>query len=328
MTALHLLLLWSLTGAGLPAPAVAPATEVVSVALLAPAGPPRAPGAAAPSGTPATKPRAGPAARPAAPTAASVTDPETAATDTPQPDAVSPGADASGPAAQTAALPGQPAEQPAGTPARPVQAPVPIRLGYELAGQVKGLRYSADAVLDWRQDGRNYQAQMEVRAFLIGSRSQTSTGQLGPGGLQPERFVDRARRERITEFDQDAGLVRTEAGDHGLAMPGGTQDRLSVFIQLAIELSTLPQPPGPGDSWTLPVAASREIERWTFDWRGTEELELPSGRLLTWHLERQPLQAGETRVEIWLAPELGFMPARLRLQQENGDSMDQRLLRR
>ena len=257
-----------------------------------------------------------------------MTDPETAATDTQQPDAVSPGADASGPAAQPAALPGQPAEQPAGTPARPAQAPVPIRLGYELAGQVKGLRYSADAVLDWRQDGRNYQAQMEVRAFLIGSRNQTSTGQLGPRGLQPERFVDRARRERITEFDQDAGLVRTEAGDHGLAMPGGTQDRLSVFIQLAIELSALPQPPGPGDSWTLPVAASREIERWTFDWRGTEELELPSGRLLTWHLERQPLQAGETRVEIWLAPELGFMPARLRLQQENGDSMDQRLLRR
>ena len=169
---------------------------------------------------------------------------------------------------------------------------------------------------------------MEVRAFPDRFAQPDQHGPAGAWGLQPERFVDRARRERITEFDQDAGLVRTEAGDHGLAMPGGTQDRLSVFIQLAIELSTLPQPPGPGDSWTLPVAASREIERWTFDWRGTEELELPSGRLLTWRIGTPAAASRRDPVEIWLAPELGFMPARLRLQQENGDSMDQRLLRR
>ena len=213
-------------------------------------------------------------------------------------------------------------------PARPVPAPASIRLGYELTGQIRGLRYSADAVLDWRQDGRDYQAQMDVSAFLIGSRSQTSTGRISARGLQPGRFVDRSRRDRITEFDHEGGLVRTPASDHGLAMPDGIQDRLSVFVQIAIELSALSQPPGPGDRWTLPVAASREIERWTFDWQGVEVLELPAGRLLTWHLARQPLSAGETRIDIWLAPELGLMPARLRLLQENGDSMDQRLLRR
>lgn len=205
---------------------------------------------------------------------------------------------------------------------------MPMRLAYELTGQGRGLHYGAEAVLDWRQDGHSYQAMMEVSAFLLGSRSQTSSGRIGTEGLLPERFVDRARRERITSFDQPAGQWLNEAGDSAATMPAGTQDRLSVFIQLAIQLSGLRHQPTQGDRWTLPVAASRAIENWTFDWRGIEELALPAGRILTWHLERQPLHSGETRLEIWLAPELDFMPARLRLQQENGDGMDQRLLRR
>ena len=202
-----------------------------------------------------------------------------------------------------------------------------MRLVYELAGQSKGLHYGADAVLDWHQDGSSYQAMLEISAFLLGSRSQTSSGRIGVQGLLPERFVDRARRERVTEFDHLAGQVRTGAGDSATAMPDGTQDRLSVFIQLAVRLASLEQPPRMGDSWTLPVAASRAIEPWTFDWRGTEALELPGGRITSWHLVRQARQPGETRVDIWLAPGLGFLPARLRLQQANGDSMDQRLLR-
>lgn len=202
-----------------------------------------------------------------------------------------------------------------------------MRLVYELRGQSKGLNYSADAVLDWRHDGRNYQAVMEVSAFLIGSRSQTSSGRLDSEGLVPERFVDRSRRERITQFDHEAGLVRNVPGGSVQAMPAGTQDRLSVFIQLAIQLSGLEQAPGPGDGWTLPVAATRAIEDWTFDWLGSEELTLPAGRLQTWHLERHPQQPGDVRVEVWLAPELGHMPARLLLQQANGDNMDQSLLR-
>lgn len=211
---------------------------------------------------------------------------------------------------------------PAGNPAKAWQIPAPMRLRYELSGRSKGLSYSADAVLDWRQDGQRYQAMLEISAFLVGSRSQTSSGSLGPEGLRPERFVDRARRERVTQFDHEAGLVRAEAD--ALAMPAGTQDKLSVFIQLALELSGR-DAPAPGESWTLPVAGSRAIESWTFDWLGIEELALPDGPMPAWHLERKAA-AGATRVDIWLAPELGWLPARLRLQQD-ADSIDQRLRR-
>lgn len=208
-----------------------------------------------------------------------------------------------------------------------LRAPAPARLFYEVTGQNKGLRYSAEAVLDWHHDERTYQAMLEISAFLVGSRRQTSSGRLGPEGLQPELFVDRARRERETRFDHGAGLVRNGTGGTDLPMPAGTQDKLSVFLQLALRLSQLGSQPAPGDHWTLPVAASRTIESWTFDWHGTEALDLPAGRLLGWHLERKPQQAGEVAVELWLAPELGYLPVRLRLVQDNGDSMEQRLTR-
>jgi Protein of unknown function (DUF3108) len=208
-----------------------------------------------------------------------------------------------------------------------VAVPAPIRLHYELAGQSKGLNFSADALLDWRHDSRTYQARMEISAFLVGSRSQTSSGRISSQGLQPERFSDHSRRERITLFDHAAGLIRHEPGGGTLEMPAATQDRLSVFIQLALQMAGLEHEPKAGDSWTILVAATRAIEHWTFRWRGTEDLALPNGRIVAWHLQREATKAGETRVDIWLAPELGFMPARLRLQQENGDSIDQRLLR-
>jgi hypothetical protein len=239
-----------------------------------------------------------------------------------QDDAQQPAADIAGPPREPSAT-----DLAAAIPAHPAQAwqiPEPMRLRYELSGRSKGLSYSADAVLDWRQDGQRYQAMLEISAFLVGSRSQTSSGHLGPEGLQPERFVDRARRERVTQFDHAAGLARTEAGS-ALNMPAGTQDRLSVFIQLALKLSGR-DAPAAGESWTLPVAGSRAIESWTFDWLGVEALALPDGPMLTWHLERKPAPGGSTRVDIWLAPELGWLPARLRLQQDN-DSIDQRLRR-
>lgn len=215
----------------------------------------------------------------------------------------------------------------AGKPAVALHPPAPARLFYEVEGQSKGLRYSAKAMLDWHHDGRQYQAMMEISAFLVGSRSQTSKGLLGPEGLTPERFVDRARRERETRFDHEAGLVRNGMGGTDLPMPAGTQDKLSVFLQLAMQLGQLASQPVPGDHWTVPVAASRAIENWSFDWRGSEELDLPAGRLPTWHLQRKPQQAGEVGIELWLAPGLGYLPVRLRLVQDNGDSIEQRLSR-
>ncbi|MGH6637034.1 MAG: DUF3108 domain-containing protein, partial [Polaromonas sp.] len=104
-----------------------------------------------------------------------------------------PGAPASGdsvPAQTTAAAPAAsaPAEPPAGPSQTPVTAmalPESARLDYKMTGSIKGLTYHASAELGWHNAGSSYDASIRVSAFLVGSRSMASTGQVSAEGLAP-----------------------------------------------------------------------------------------------------------------------------------------------
>jgi hypothetical protein len=326
---LHLLVLWSgwddstseQAASPLPPGAVYVPATVLAPPVKAPAPPARraaagprpAPSVAPGAAGPATEASGGPA-------------PETATPTTPFQEASAQPASADAPS--EAAPEAQEQHQPAPAPQQSALAlPPPLRLSYVIEGQSRGLGYSAGATLDWRQDGQRYEAQMEIRAFLLGSRSQTSTGRLDADGLQPERFVDRARRQRITVFDRAAGQLRQEDAGASFALTSGVQDKLSVFLQLAAQLAALPQAPPTGLSLIMPVAASSALEAWQFRFEAVEDLDLPAGHFLTWKFSRAPLRAGDAGLELWAAPALAFLPVRIRLQQDNGDSVDQRLSR-
>ena len=47
--------------------------------------------------------------------------------------------------------------------------------------------------------------------------------------------------------------------------------------------------------------------------------------MLGLRLVRAPQKANEVTVELWLAPALGYLPVRIRLTQDNGDFIDQKL---
>jgi hypothetical protein len=55
----------------------------------------------------------------------------------------------------------------------------------------------------------------------------------------------------------------------------------------------------------------------------SETLELPGGELRALRLWRDPSGEFDPRVEIWLAPVVGYLPVRIRLTQANGDVVDQ-----
>jgi len=209
------------------------------------------------------------------------------------------------------------------TPSATWQPPVSGTWTYDVTGQSKGLNYRASATMTWAQDGARYDARLELRALFVGSRVQHSQGRLGPDGLVPERFVDKARKERVLQFDWPQAQLLSQAAPAQL--PQGTQDRLSLFLQLGRTLAMLPEAPTAGRLWTLPVATTGEVEPWTFAFAGAERLELPAGPHDTWKLERQRRQAGDQRVELWFAPALHHLPVRIRLVQDNGDEVDQRL---
>lgn len=207
----------------------------------------------------------------------------------------------------------------------PAQAFIPgsLRLKYTLQGELSGLAYQASGELLWAHDGQNYEARMEVGAFLLGSRVQHSRGRITPAGLQPQRFVDRVRQDRVAEFDHAQGQIRFSEGAPTVALPQDAQDQLSVFVQLGSLISTTPQRYPRGTAITLPAVGVYGPENWSVVVEDEETLSLPGGQMRALKLSRAPARADEPRAEIWLAPALGWLPVRIRLSQENGDFIDQ-----
>ncbi len=212
----------------------------------------------------------------------------------------------------------------------PVHIPAPQRLAFDVTGQAKKFQYRAQAELLWQHDGQQYQAQQEIKVLLLGSRQQSSQGKLTAQGLQPLQFTDRSRREQTAQFDHAAGMVRfthPEAAPQPL-LPG-MQDRLSVFIQLGALLAAAPERYPHGTQIHISTVGGRNAQRWSFRIEGPETLQLPNGPLNTLKLQRLADDAQdpeqEQQAQLWLAPTLGYLPARIRLTQAQGDFVDLQL---
>lgn len=202
--------------------------------------------------------------------------------------------------------------------------PPPGRWHYQVHGQAKGLSYQAEGQLHWQHDGQRYRAHMALRALWL-QRTQTSTGTVAAAGLQPEHFIDQARKTRETWFDPQQHTLRAGNGTPQPA-PVGVQDRLSVFFQLATQLNRAAATQAPARStWPVPVAGGADSETWHFQAQGHERLTLPAGTYDAIKLTRQPRHASDQTVEVWLAPALHHIPVRLRIRQGNGDVVDQQL---
>ena len=200
-----------------------------------------------------------------------------------------------------------------------VRIPAPVRLGFDVAGQSKGFQYSARAELLWQHDGQQYQARQEISVLLLGSRAQTSVGEITPLGLQPRRFGDRSRSEQAAHFDFAQGRVSFSANTPPAPIAPGAQDRLSVFLQLSALLSAAPQRFAVGTRISIPTVSARAADIWTFTVEGEETLDLPIGTLQAVQLQRLPRRDYDQKAQVWLAPELGYLPVRIRITQANGD---------
>lgn len=205
------------------------------------------------------------------------------------------------------------------------KAPASAVLSYKMQGQAKGLTYWANGELQWQQDGQRYDARLEVSAFLVGSRTQTSTGTLGPEGLMPTRFGDKTRSELAVHFQRDKNIISFSANSPSVPLLKGAQDRLSVIIQLGALLAGDPERYPTGTMLSFQTASQREAEVWQFSVEKEEMLPLPYGNVMAVKLNRSPRREFDQRIEVWLAPELGYLPVRLRVTNANGDWIDQAL---
>ena len=198
------------------------------------------------------------------------------------------------------------------------------KLIYEV--QANKFPYRLNGELNWTEAEGHYEANLMFGAFGQ-KRTQTSRGQIGAGGLLPERFSDKFRSELAAHFNRARGIVSFSANTPDVPLLTGAQDRLSVLIQLGALLASAPDRFSEASTLTIQTVGPRDADLWLFTVGKNEALDLPGGQLQAVHLTRNPRQAYDQQVDIWLAPSLGYLPARIRITESNGDYIDQKWLR-
>ena len=215
-----------------------------------------------------------------------------------------------------------------GVPANEASAfkiPAPVFLKYQVLGMSKQMNYSAWAEFSWQHDGQRYDSKLEVGAFLLGSRSQTSQGTLGVEGLMPQRFGDKYRSEVASHFQRDKGVISFSTNAPEAPLLKGAQDRLSVVMQIAALLSAEPERYPVGTMLSFQTVATRDAEVWLFLVEKSETLQLPYGEVPTIKINRKPRKEFDQAIELWFAPSIDYLPVRLRVTNSNGDFVDQQL---
>ena len=203
--------------------------------------------------------------------------------------------------------------------------PAPVLLNYELAGTSKGVRYTANASISWKQQDNSYQLRHEIQAFLFGKRSQTSAGQMGATGLLPTRFGDQFRQEQAAHFDRAKGLLIYSANTPSQAIEEGAQDRVSLFVQLAGAMAGTPDLRNAGQELSFQVVSAKQAEVWTFAVLGNEKIASAMGDLDSLKLHRVPRNEYDQKIDMWLSPAHGYLPARIRITLANGDLIEETL---
>jgi hypothetical protein len=158
------------------------------------------------------------------------------------------------------------------------------------------------------------------------NRVQTSRGEVTDDGLAPVRFSDKYRSEVAAHFVRDKGKVSFSANTPDAPLLAGAQDRLSVVVQLAAMFAGDPDRFPPASTITLQIVGPRDADTWLFTVEDDETLSLPGGQQPTRKLVRNPRREFDQKVELWLAPALGYLPARIRITEANGDYIDQKWL--
>lgn len=201
--------------------------------------------------------------------------------------------------------------------------PASVKLMYRV--EANKFPYTLSGEFSWQLREQTYQAQLSI-STLGQTRMQTSRGHIDSFGLAPERFSDKYRSEVAAHFNRAQGLVSFSANTPSIALLPGVQDRLSVLVQLAALVASAPQRFGPGTTLQVQTIGPRDGDVWLFTFGAMEALELPGGPQQGLKLVRQPRQPYDQKLEVWLAPGLAYLPARIRITEANGNYVDQKWL--
>jgi Protein of unknown function (DUF3108) len=216
-----------------------------------------------------------------------------------------------------------PSRHAASQPELKLSYPANAKLLFDGIYMSKAQSQQARGVLSWKMDGAKYEISLEATALVIFSRIEKSEGSLMPQGLAPLRYssVRTGRSQQATHFRAELGKIQFSNNKPDEILLPGAQDRLSALIQLAGMLGGDPERYKIVDRIQMQVAGLDSAETWEFGVQGEGSVALPAATLQALKLTRLPRSEYDQRIDIWLAPSLGYLPVRIR--QSSASSPDQ-----
>lgn len=189
------------------------------------------------------------------------------------------------------------------------------RDGLPFADMIMELTLDPKDGYHYRADTRPHRAVeliMQLSADLAaGARvGEDSSGRLIDGRVRPDSYRylrEKDERQSITvTFDWSDGSADIVAANRpwSMAVPGGTQDKLSVLLALRADLAAGIQ------DLTYPVADGGKLKAYRYVRTGEQDIETPAGAwpaiTLARSKDKRPVD-----YHLWLAPHLQYLPVQV-----------------
>jgi outer membrane biosynthesis protein TonB len=158
------------------------------------------------------------------------------------------------------------------------------------------------------------------------SQPQTAASASQAAASQPQEAASEPQAV-ASEFQAAASEPQAAASEPQAALPTlipGAQDRLSALLQVAaLVAGDRARYSQPGASIDLPAVHPDRIGQWHFVVQGPESVQaLNDQTLATLHLTHAPQDAQDAQIDLWLAPRLDYLPARVRVTEAGGDTIE------
>jgi hypothetical protein len=227
----------------------------------------------------------------------------------------------------------QQAAEPAAKPeAKPVPEPRRYKVDLPPSADIKldvarldanGTRWSGDALLSWTLTPTAYKIRVEAGITVVFAHvnllTVTSEGTVGDEGFMPALMTEkrRGRSMTATHFNRKDGKLSFSASEASYPLVWGAQDKASLPLQLTAIARGDPQQLS-GNIEIL-VGEDRDASVFSFVVLGQEQIDTRMGKIATWHLARPPKPGSyNSRLDLWLAPDYGWMPVQIRNLEASG----------
>ena len=181
---------------------------------------------------------------------------------------------------------------------------------------------SGTGELLWQPAGDHYELRLDGRVGPLAVLTQVSSGGFDEAGLAPLRFTDKRLRRPTTaaNFQREAGKITFSGPAAEFPLHAGTQDRLSWMMQLAAVVAAEPTLRSAGATVVLGVVgAHADASVWAFRCIGREPVDTGGGAVDAIKYLREPREAHDTTVQVWLDPARHFLPVHATQKSGPGD---------